>query len=64
MSVSNGINRMESAAVAALRRCIANVRTALGLLIRPSGKAPVRAWPLSPRDLAIAVGIPLQRSCS
>ena len=57
MSVSNGISRMESEAVATLRRCVANVRTALGLLTRASGKAPVRAWPLSPRDLAIAAGM-------
>jgi membrane-associated phospholipid phosphatase len=57
MSVSNGLNRVESEAAATLRRLIANVRTALGLLTRSSGRPPVRAWPLSPRDLAIAVGI-------
>src|SRR6476660_4971770 len=57
MSVSNGTSRMESEAVATLRRCLTNVRTALVLLTRSSGKTPVRAWPLSPRDLAIAAGI-------
>ncbi len=57
MSVSNGINRMESDAVATLRRCVANVRTALGLLTRSADRPAVQAWPLSPRDLAIAGGI-------
>src|SRR6476660_3257955 len=57
MSVSNGTSRMESASVATLRRCLTNVRTALVLLTRSSGKTPVRVWPLSPRDLAIAAGI-------
>src|SRR5262249_56440274 len=57
MSVSNGISRMESEAVATLQRCLANVWIALVLLARSSGKTPVRAWPLSPRDLAIAAGI-------
>jgi len=57
MSVTNGINRVESEAVATLRRCVTNVRTALGLLTRSADKPTVQAWPLSARDLAIAVGI-------
>ena len=57
MSVSNGIGRMEGEAVATLRRCFANVKTALSLFARSSEKPPVRAWPLSPRDLAIAAGV-------
>jgi len=48
---------MEGEAVATLRRCFANVKTALSLLARSSEKPPVRAWPLSPRDLAIAAGV-------
>ena len=57
MSVSNGINRVESEVVAALRRCVTNVSTAIGLLTRSAGKPAAPAWPLSPRDLAVAVCI-------
>lgn len=57
MSVSNGINRVESEVVATLRRCVTNVSTAIGLLTRSAGKPAAPAWPLSPRDLAVAVCI-------
>lgn len=54
MSVTNGFNRVEGEAVSALRRCAANVMTALTLLSRPT-RAHARF--LSPRPLAIAAGI-------
>jgi membrane-associated phospholipid phosphatase len=54
MSVTNGFNRVEGGAVSALRRCAANVMTALTLLSRPT-RAHVRF--LSPRLLVIAGGI-------
>jgi undecaprenyl-diphosphatase len=54
MSVTNGFNRVEGEAVSALRRCVANVMTALALLGRPA-RAYGRFF--SPRQLAIAGGI-------
>ena len=36
MSLANGFNRMEGEAAAVLRRCAANVMTALNLLARPA----------------------------
>ena len=54
MTVTNGFNRVEGEAVSALRRCVANIMTALALLGRPA-RAYGRLF--SPRQLAIAVGI-------
>lgn len=56
--MANGIKeRHESAALAALRRCIANVMAAFALLARPA-RAPLRRPALrSPRDYAVAAGI-------
>ncbi|MGB7687031.1 MAG: phosphatase PAP2 family protein [Pseudolabrys sp.] len=56
MSVANGFNRVESEAVSALRRCAANIWTAVVLLGRPV-RGHARLWPLAPRELAIAAGI-------
>jgi membrane-associated phospholipid phosphatase len=56
MSVTNGFNRVEGEAVSALRRCSANVVTALALLSRPV-RAHARFRSLAPRRLAIAAGI-------
>lgn len=56
MSVTNGFNRVEGEAVSALRRCAANVVTALTLLSRPV-QAPARFRSFVPRRLAIAAGI-------
>ncbi|HET7383128.1 MAG TPA: phosphatase PAP2 family protein [Pseudolabrys sp.] len=53
MSVTNGVNRVEGEAVSTLRRCAANVMTALTLLIRP---ARAHGRFISPRQLAIAAG--------
>ncbi|HUL87367.1 MAG TPA: phosphatase PAP2 family protein [Pseudolabrys sp.] len=54
MSVANGFNRMEGAAISTLRRCAANLTTVGALLVRP---ARARLWPLAPRETAIAAGI-------
>lgn len=56
MSVANGFNRVESEAMSALRRCAANMKTAVVLLRRPA-RARAGLWPLAPRELAIAAGI-------
>lgn len=56
MSVTNGFNRVEGEAVSALRRCAANVVTALTLLSRPV-QAHARFRSFVPRRLAIAAGI-------
>lgn len=56
MSVANGFNRVESEAMSALRRCAANMKTAVVLLCRPA-RARAGLWPLAPRELAIAAGI-------
>lgn len=53
MSVTNGVNRVEGEAESTLRRCAANVMTALTLLIRP---ARAHGRFISPRQLAIAAG--------
>src|SRR5205085_10669244 len=53
MSVANGINRVESEAVSALRRCGANVMVALALLSRPA-RVHARSRLATPRRLAIA----------
>jgi len=56
MSVANGLNRVDSGAMSALRRCAANLTTAGALLVRPA-RIRVRRSPLAPRELAIAAGI-------
>ena len=56
MSITNGFNRVEGETVSALRRCATNVVTALTLLSRPA-RAHARLCSLSPRQLAIVVGI-------
>jgi membrane-associated phospholipid phosphatase len=56
MSVANGFNRVEGAAASALRRCAANIMTALIVLGRPA-RGNARLLPLSPRQLAIAAGV-------
>jgi membrane-associated phospholipid phosphatase len=56
MSVAKGFNRVDSEAMSALRRCAANMKTAVVLLGRPV-RVRARLWSLAPRELAIASGI-------
>ena len=57
MSVANGINRVEGEALMALRRCFANVVTALRVLTRPARMRAPQVWPLTLRESAIAGGV-------
>ncbi len=50
MSVANGFSRMEGEAVTALRRCVANVITAVTVLTRPARTGAPGLWPLTLRD--------------
>jgi membrane-associated phospholipid phosphatase len=56
MSTANGFDRVESEGLAAVRRCTANVITALTLLTRPA-RAQARLYAVAPRQLALAAGI-------
>jgi undecaprenyl-diphosphatase len=56
MSVANGFNRVDSEFASALRRCAANVSTALALLSR-SARAHALLRPFAPRQLALAAVI-------
>ena len=56
MSVANGFNRVDGEAMSALRRCAANMKTAVVLLARPV-RVRTWLWPLALRELAIAAGI-------
>ena len=57
MSVANGFNRIEGEAASALRRCIANVTTAIGLLTRSVRIRSARLWPFAAREVVIAAAI-------
>ena len=57
MSLANGFNRMEGEGAAILRRCLANVRTALAMLTRPARLHASWPWLSAPRRMAIAAGI-------
>jgi undecaprenyl-diphosphatase len=57
MSLANGFNRSEGEGVALLRRCLANVRTALLMLARPARSHAAWPWISTPRQIAIAAGI-------
>jgi undecaprenyl-diphosphatase len=59
MSVANGFNRIEGETAATLRRCAANVMTAIALLTRPARVRALRRWPFAAREVVIAVGIGL-----
>jgi len=59
MSVANGFNRIDGETAATLRRCAANVMTAIALLTRPARVRALRRWPFAAREVAIAVGIGL-----
>ena len=59
MSVANGFNRIEGETAATLRRCAANVITAIGLLTRPVRVRALQRWPFVAREVAIAFGIGL-----
>ncbi len=57
MSLANGFNRIDGEGAAMLRRCLANVRTALLMLARPARLHVAWPWVASPRKTAIAAGI-------
>jgi membrane-associated phospholipid phosphatase len=57
MSLANGFNRMEGEGAAILRRCLANVRTALAMLTRPARLRASWPWLSAPRQMAIAAGV-------
>lgn len=57
MSLANGFNRMEGEAGTILRRCAANVMTALNLLARPPRVRTPSSAAFSPRALALGIGI-------
>jgi len=59
MSVANGFNRIDGETAATLRRCAANVMTAIALLMRPARVPALPRWPFAAREVAIAVGIGL-----
>jgi undecaprenyl-diphosphatase len=54
MSVANGFNRMEGNAAMALRRCVTNVVTAVGMLTQPARTRTQGFWPLTLREFGIA----------
>ncbi len=57
MSLANGFNRIEGEGAAILRRCLANVRTAMSMLTRPARLHAAWPWLSAPRQMAIAAGI-------
>lgn len=57
MSLANGFNRIEGEGAAILRRCLANVRTALVMLTRPARLHAAWPWMSTPRQIAIGAGI-------
>jgi len=57
MSLANGFNRIDGEGAAMLRRCLANVRTALLILTRPARTRAAWPWMARPRQAAIAGGI-------
>ncbi|MBI2713055.1 MAG: phosphatase PAP2 family protein [Rhizobiales bacterium] len=64
MTATNGLNSQAGGSTAALlRRCAANVVTALKILARPAKTHPPRSWskpwPLPPQQLAIAAAVAL-----
>jgi undecaprenyl-diphosphatase len=59
MTAMNGMMPPEHRAASPLRRCAGNVVVALKILVRPARFHPTQAWPLSPRQLAIAAGVTL-----
>ena len=59
MTVANGIDHDSGAGQIALRRCTANVAAAVTVLMRPARVHGPKAWPLAPRQLAIAAAVAL-----
>ncbi len=57
MSLANGFNRSEGQGATNVRRCLANVRTALLMLTRPARLHAAWPWMSAPRQIAIAAGI-------
>ena len=57
MSLANGFNRIDGEGAAILRRCLANVRTALVMLTRPARLHAAWPWMSTPRQIAIGAGI-------
>jgi membrane-associated phospholipid phosphatase len=57
MSLTNGLNRIEGEGAAILRRCLANVRTALLILARPARMHAAWPWMAPLRQMAIVIGL-------
>jgi membrane-associated phospholipid phosphatase len=59
MTTMNAMAPDERPTIKLLRRCGSNVAAAVKILIRPARFHPVAAWPMGPRQLAIAGGAAL-----